>query len=138
MSAEQNKALFRRMYADVWGKGDLDVVDELVAPDAIIHSAPAGWPSGSEGVKATVSMYRAAFPDLKLASQFEVAEGDKVASYWTLSGTHRGELMGMPATGKRIETYGVSVVRIVGGKIIEIFGASDQLGLMRQLGAVPA
>jgi steroid delta-isomerase-like uncharacterized protein len=138
MSAQENKAFYNRITEAIWNKGDLDAVDELFAPDVVIHSAPAEWPSGTEGVKATVSMYRGALPDLKLTSNLVIAEGDKVANYWTLSGTHSGELMGVPGTGKRIETYGVSVVRFEGGKIVEIFGASDQLGLMQQLGAIPS
>lgn len=138
MSAEENKALYLRMTEDVWNRGDLDAVDELCAPDVVIHSASPEMPSGSEGAKATVSLNRSAFPDLKVENQFLIAEGDKVAGHWIMSGTHSGELMGMPATGKRIETYGISVLRIEGGKIAEIWGASDQLGLMQQLGAIPS
>jgi predicted ester cyclase len=83
-------------------------------------------------------MWRGALADFALTPKFVVAEGDKVANYWTISGTHRGELMGVPATGKRIETYGMSLVRIEGGKAVEIWSASDQLGLMRTLGVLPS
>jgi steroid delta-isomerase-like uncharacterized protein len=135
---EENKALYRRMTEVIWNKGDLDAIDEFFAPDVIIHSAPPEWPAGSAGVKATVTMWRGAFPDFELASQFVIAEGDKVANYWTISGTHSEELLGVPATGKHIKTYGMSLVRFAGGKIVEIWSASDQLGLMRELGAIPS
>lgn len=136
--SEENKALYRRMTEAVWNKGNLDAIDDFFAPDVLIHSAPPEWPAGSAGVKATVSMWRGAFPDFELDSHFVIAEGDKVANYWTITGTHSGELMGVPATGKHIEIYGMSLVRIEGGKIVEIWGASDQLGLMRELGAIPS
>ena len=136
--SKENKNLYQRMTTEIWNKGNLDAIDQFFAPDVIIHSAPPEWPTGSAGVKATVSMWRGALPDFELTSEFVVGEGDKVANYWTISGTHSGELMGVPATGNRIEIYGMSLVRIEGGKIVEIWSASDQLGLMRTLGVLPS
>ncbi len=136
--SEANKALYRRMTAEVWNKGNLDVVDELAAADVVIHGAPNGLPSGSQGIKTMVSMYRSAFPDLQVVSSNLVAEGDKVADYWTIRGTHKGELMGIPASGKQVESYGLSMARFEGGKVVEIWSASDQLSLMQQLGAIPS
>lgn len=135
--SDENKALYLRMTEKVWNRGDLDAVEKYFAPDVVIHGAPPEWPAGSAGVKATVSMWRGALPDFEITSQFVLADEDKVANYWTISGTHRGELMGIAATGKSIETYGLSMVRFEDGKIAEIWSASDQVGLMRELGALP-
>jgi predicted ester cyclase len=82
-------------------------------------------------------MYLGAFPDLKVTSDFQVAEGDKVVMRWTGTGTHTGELMGIPATGKRIEMTGIGIQRIAGGRIVEEWVESDQMGMMQQLGVVP-
>lgn len=134
--SEENKAIILRLTEEVWNKGDLDVVDELCSPDLVVHMAAPDMPSGSEGLKAFVSMYRGAFPDLKVTSDFEIAEGDMVANRWIARSTHSGELMGIPATGKQIESTGISVARIAGGKIAEMWNESDQLDLMQQLGVV--
>lgn len=135
--SEENKSIARRMTDDVWNKGDLDAVDELCAPELVLHSAPAGMPSGTEGVKAIVGVYRGAFQNFKATNDFVIAEGDKVASRWTTRATHRGELMGIPAAGKQITTTGISLSRIANGKIVEVWSESDQMDLMRQLGVVP-
>lgn len=134
--SEENKAILRRLDEEVWNKGELSAVDELCTPDLVIHKLPPGMPSGSEGVKAMVSTYRGAFPDLKVANDFVLAEVAMVASGWTVRGTQNGELMGIPATGKQIEITGITVARIAGGKIVEMWNESDQLDLMQQLGVI--
>lgn len=136
--SEDNKSLYRRMTDKIWNKGDLDAIEDFFAPDVVIHGAPPEWPAGSAGVKATVSMWREALPDFELDLQFVIGEGDKVANYWIISGTHSSELLGIAATGKHIEMFGMSLVRFENGKIAEIWGTSDQLGLMRELGAIPS
>jgi steroid delta-isomerase-like uncharacterized protein len=135
--SEENKAVLRRENEEVWNKHNPDAVDEIYAPDFVNHSAPPGMPNDREGLKALVGMYLGAFPDHKVTSEFLVAEGDKVVSRWTSTGTHTGELMGIPATGKRTRTTGIAIVRVAGGKIAELWIESDQLGLMQQLGVVP-
>jgi len=123
----------------VWNNGDSDgnAVEKFYAPDVVIHSAAPGWPTGIDGVRATINMMRSGISGFELGIQFMLADGDKVAVHWTIKGTHSGELMGVPATGKPIDFHGVSVVRIEDGKVAEIWGASDGLGLMQQLGAFP-
>jgi predicted ester cyclase len=79
-----------------------------------------------------------AFPDLKVTSEFELADGDKVVMRWTAAGTHNGELMGIPPTGKRVQMTGISISRVAGGKIVEEWNETDQMNLMQQLGVVPA
>ena len=137
--SEDYKAFYSRMIEKVWNNGDSNgnAIDEFYAPDVVIHSAAPGLPAGIDGVRATVSMVKGGISDFELGIQFMLADGDKVAAHWTITGTHSGEFMGVPATGKPIDYYGVSVVRIEDGKVAEIWGASDGLGLMQQLGAFP-
>ena len=138
MSTEQNKALARRIPLEVFEQGRLDVIDQIVAPDVKEHGdPPPGMPAGREGLKAVVSEMRKGFPDLKFSVDLQVAEGDFVAGYSTVSGTHKGEAFGMPATGKHAEWAETHIVRIVNGKITEHWGVMDQLGMLRQLGLAP-
>jgi steroid delta-isomerase-like uncharacterized protein len=136
--SEENKALQRRVVEEVFNKHNPGVIDELFAPDYVSHNAPPGLPNDREGVKAFAAMYFGAFPDLKVTSDFQVAEGDIVVMRWTATATHTGELMGIPATGKRTKMTGITTQRIAGGKIVEEWNESDQMGLMQQLGVVPA
>jgi len=98
---------------------------------------PTGIPAGREGLRAIASALRKGFPDMKIRIDLEVAEGDLVASYSTVSGTHKGELFGMPATGKHAEWAEIHIVKIVNGKITEHWGIVDQMGMLRQLGLAP-
>ncbi len=136
--SEANKALMRRELEEVWNQHNPDAVDEIYALDFVNRSAPPGMPDDRAGLKALVGMNLGAFPDLKVTSDSLVAEGDKVVHHWTATGTHKGELMGIPATGKRVKMTGIAIVRIAGGKIAELWMESDQMGMMQQLGVVPA
>jgi predicted ester cyclase len=138
LMSEESKAIYRRMSEEVWNQGNLDRAGELYTPDVVIHSARPGTPPGIAGVTATVSMLRQAFPDLKISNESMIAEGDLLTVRWCASGTHRGELLGAPPTGNRVEFGGISIVRMSGGKIAEIWGESDQLGLLQQVGLIPA
>jgi len=140
MSTEQNKAIARRFLEEVFGQGKLAVVDEIFAPDHIDHgpSTLPGMPTGPEGSKMVVTIYRNAFPDIHFTIDEQIAEGDKVVTRWTGRGTHKGELAGIPATGKSATVTGVGVDRIVNGKIVESWGIFDQFGMMQQLGIIPA
>jgi len=138
VSREENKAILRREMEEVWNKGNFAVTDELIADNFVLHdpSQPAEV-RGPDGLKGYVSAFRTAFPDLRITFEDMVAEGDKVASRITLQGTHKGELAGIPATGKQIKVAGLSIDRLEGGKFIETFVVSDVLGMLRQLGVAP-
>jgi predicted ester cyclase len=138
MSAEQNKAISRRIPVEVFEQGRVAVVDEICAPDMIEHGTPPpGIPQGREGIKAIALALRKGFPDIKYKLDHQIAEGDFVASYVTVSGTHKGEIFGMPATGKRAEWAEAHFVKVVNGKLTEHWGVQDQLGMLRQLGLAP-
>jgi steroid delta-isomerase-like uncharacterized protein len=139
MSTEENKTIVRRLNDEVWTQGRLEVISELIADDFV--TTVVGAPEqirGPQGFREFVVMYREAFPDLRITVDEQIAEGDIVVTRWTASGRNDGELMGMPATGKQATTAGVNINRISGGKLVEGWGLFDQLGLLQQLGAVPA
>ncbi len=140
MSTEENKAIVRRYWEEAWNKGNLAVVDELVAADFDGHPQPSDpdFGRGPEGVKRLVGMYRAAFPDVQMTIEDMLAERDRVLVRWTGRGTHTGELMGIPATGKSATVTGMFLSRIADGKIVEGWGNFDALGMLQQLGVVPS
>ena len=138
MTLEQNKAIVRRAFEEPW-KGNLDVIDELIATQYIGHDPANPEPlRGPAGVKEFISTYRAAFPDARITVEQQLAEGDLVATRWTGRGTHEGELMGITATAKGVTVSGLTISRLEGGKIVEEFQNWDTFGMMQQLGAVPA
>ena len=127
------------MLEEIFTEGNLDLADDLIAPDFVDHdSAMPEEVHGIEGFKDFVRMFRSAFPDLHVEVQDQVAEGDKVATRWTASGTHEGELAGIPATGNWVEITGMEISRISGGKIAEIWDNYDVMGMMQQIGAIPS
>jgi len=129
----------RRMIEEVFGAGKYELADELVAADAVGHDpALPETPTGPEGVKEAARGYRGAFPDLRMSAEEVVAQGDKVAIRWTARGTHKGELFGIAPTGKEATVTGITIDRWAGGKIAESWTNWDTLGLLQQLGAVPA
>ncbi len=133
--SEENKAIARKFFR-MFELGDPSMADEFVATDYYNHDAPD--PSiGLEGVKSAVIAFKKAFPDAQVNIAYQLAEGDKVASRYTWSGTHQGEFYGVPATGKRVNWTVTATFRIVDGKIRETWLNMDQLGLMQQLGVVP-
>jgi steroid delta-isomerase-like uncharacterized protein len=136
MSAE-NKAIPRRLIEEGFNQGNLDVWDELVAPDFVNHSAPPGVPPTREGWKQIMTIFRTAFPDIHLHIEDQIAEGDLVTTRWTGHGTHQGELMGIPATGREMTVSGIIITRVAGGKITERWDEFDLMGVMVQLGVVP-
>lgn len=136
--SEQNKILDRRFFEEAWNRGNYDVIDELVASDFIGHSPPNDDIPGAEGLKQYISTLREAFPDVRLTVEDQIAEGDRVVTRWTARGTHRGEFQGIPPTGKRAQVTGVTISRVANGKFVEGWTNWDTLGLLQQLGAVPA
>ncbi len=138
MSAEENKAIMRR-YFSVFEQGNIDLLDELLAPDYVNHTpATPDLPTGPEGVKGVVSMFRGGMPDLRVVVEDMIAEGDKVAVRYTLEGTHEGELFGVRPTGRRLSIKSISVERVSDGKIREHWRITDTLDMMQQLGVIPA
>ena len=138
MSAEQNKALVRRIVDEAQSGHNLDVVDELLAADFVDHSVPPGLPPSREGVKMQFAMFFSAFPDLRVVIHDQVAEGDRVVTRKTFHGTHQGDLMGIPATGRSVAFDVIDILRVQNGKITDHWNVVDQLGLMHQIGAIPA
>ena len=134
----QNKAVAKRFF-EAWNARDLDAFDEIVAPDAVTHDSQSPFSDirGPEGAKRLAEMYHAAYSDSRFEVHEQIAEGDLVVTRWTGKGTHDGELMGMPPTGKWVEVDGVAIDRISGGKIVESWNCFDALGMMQQLGAIP-
>lgn len=137
MSAEENKALVLRDLEEIWSQGKLEVIDEIFAADFVGHTPGSPDIHGPEDDKQYVTIYRTAFPDMQLTIEDMIAEGDKVAVRWTFTGTHKGELMGIPPTGVQVTMTGISIGRFAGGKFVEGWDYGDALGLMQQLGAVP-
>jgi steroid delta-isomerase-like uncharacterized protein len=138
MSTEKNKRISWRLQEEVFGQGKLEVVDELLAPDYVSH-AP-GDPElsrGPEDIKEVVRAYHSAFPDINFAVEKQVAEGDMLVTWWIARGTHRGEFMGVPPSGRRIEVSGMSMDRISGGRIVENWNNWEALEMMSQIGAIP-
>jgi steroid delta-isomerase-like uncharacterized protein len=138
VSAEENKAIIQSV-EEALNRGDWDVVDRLFAASYVDHDpSRAGLPPGPEGVKQAWSMFRAAFPDLQVTIEDMIAEGDKVAVRGVVRGTHQGELMGIPPTGKQVTATLIDVNRIESGKLVERWAEQDNLGMMQQLGVIPA
>jgi steroid delta-isomerase-like uncharacterized protein len=138
MSAEENKTIVRRVFDEVINKGDLNVVDEVIASDYVYRSPGSPELRGPEGFKQLIMMYRSAFPDLHLDVDELIAEGNTVVSRWTGRGTHEGEFMGIPPTGKQVSVTGVVISRFAGGKAVEDWELIDALTMLQQLGAIPA
>ncbi len=139
MSAQENKALARRVIDEMFNKGNLDLADEVFAHDYVDHD-PA-MPEdihGPEGFKEFVGMYRSAFPDLHVELEEQLAEGDLVATRWTATGTHEGDLMGIAPTGNRVTLPGMEIVRFSGGKLAEGWEGYDSMLMMQQLGVIPS
>ena len=136
--SEENKAVMRRFYEEFVNAGNLAVAEEIIAPDCQLHFGSMFMGTGPEAFKQTRLMMYAGFPDLRWTIEEMIAEGDKVAERLTARGTHEGEFMGVAPTGKRVEFQRIATVHIREGKISENRGMPDMLGLLQQLGAVPA
>jgi steroid delta-isomerase-like uncharacterized protein len=138
VSAQANKALVRRYADEIWNRANLDALREFVAPDYVLQEPGAVDPIvGPEGLAPYIRAIHSAFPDHRLRIDAIVAEGDQVAWSWTMSGTHHGEYLGIPATGRAVSMTGIALYRLAGGRIVERSGEADTLGLLHQLGALP-
>lgn len=119
-------------------KGNLSVADELVSTDYVYREPTVGEKRGRTGYRELITLYRNAFPDVKLTVEEQIAEGNTVVSRWTAQGTHRGELFGTAPTGKQVRVQGIIVSRISNGKVTEDNEVYDVFGMLRQIGALPA
>jgi steroid delta-isomerase-like uncharacterized protein len=137
MSTEDNKALVRRFYEEI-DKGNVDMMDDLVAEDYVDHSPPPfpGFASGREGVKQAFRLFWDATPG-RHHIEDQIAEGDKVVTRLTAYGLHEGDLPGIPATGKQIKMTGTVIHRVENGKLAEKWSDKDVMGFLQQLGVIP-
>ena len=135
--SEENKQVVKAIQAAFDGD-DLDALDALIAEDIVSHDALPGSPGGLAGAKAAHQMVRGWFSDYAVTLEDLVAEGDKVVARFTVTGTHDGDMMGVPATNKAYSVTGFSEYRIADGKAVEHWGLHDNYGVMVQLGLVPA
>ena len=131
----------RRLLEQSFNTGTFELIDQLVAPEALNHdpALPAHMRDlrGPDALKRIVTMYRAAFPDLRMTVDDVIASGDKVVLRWHSEGTHRGELAGLAPTGVHGMATGISIDQWRDGKIVEAWAEWDNMGLARQLGAAP-
>jgi steroid delta-isomerase-like uncharacterized protein len=136
---DDGKRISRQVIEEVFNKGRLDLIDELIAPGYTGHDPALPQDiTGPDGQREIVAGYRAAFPDLAISIDDQIAEGDRVVTRWTARGTHTGDLWGIAGTGKQATVTGTTIDRIQGGQIVQSWINWDALGLMQQLGVVPA
>jgi steroid delta-isomerase-like uncharacterized protein len=134
MANERNEAVARRGF-DAFNTGDLSIVDEMTAEHAVNHDpAQPEEARGPEGFKQIVQLYRGAFPDLAFTIDECFSDRDLVCTRWSTTATHDGDLMGIPATGRQITGSGITIDKIVDGKVVESWNQWDNAGLMQQLG----
>lgn len=138
MLNEDNKELIRRFYEEVFNKRNLAALDDFYSPDHVDHSLPPGLPLGPEGTRQAISVMLSGFPDLHITIEDMIAEGDKVVTRFTTHGTQQGMFGNIPPTGKQVAIPTIEITRITGGKIVEDWGLDDRLGMLQQLGLVPA
>jgi predicted ester cyclase len=138
MSTEVNKAVIRRLFEEVFNRGDVEVIDEIVAEEVIAHDATSDEPKrGRASVKQVAILFRTAFPGAQYPLADVIAEDDKVVARWGLQGIHQAEFMDVAPTQRAVKVTGIVIYRLAEQKIVEYWGNFDTLGLMRQLGALP-
>ena len=139
---EQNKGIVQRIFKEFWLDGRTSVLDQLLATDVINHDLSKEPLVGREAYKQWATGFRQAtmtgFPDREIVVEALVAEGELVAKRWTFQGTHTGEYMGLPPSGRRVVMTGMTLYRISGAQVHESWWSYDALGMLQQLGAIPA
>ncbi len=136
MSEEENKAFVRRVIDELFSKKNVDAMSDFFAADLVPHILPPGMPSNRDGFKQLVTALVGAFPDFRVTIDDLIAEGEKVVGRATVTGTQKGEFMGIAPTGKHATWSEIFIWQIKGDKVVEIWGEVDQFGLMQQLGVV--
>jgi predicted ester cyclase len=135
---EQNKQTVRRAVEEIWNGAKYENLDEFILSDFVVHTpSPDLKIYGLEGTRQFFTELRNAFPDLYFTITDQVAEGDKVVTYYVAEGTHKGPFKGIAPTGKRIRITAIDIDRLANGKVAECWSNMDELGLLQQLGAVP-
>ena len=134
----ENKATVQHLYEQLFNRGNLPVADEVIAPDFINHNTPPGSNRGPASMRQLITMLSTAFPDMHYTIEELVAEGDTVVARVTVSGTHRGPFQGIPPTGRSFRQDQMHFIRFRDGKVVEHRAVRDDLGVMRQLGVIPA
>ena len=138
MSADA-KSIVRSLYEEAWNKRKLELLTELISPSHALHGPNfSGSSVGPQAYKREVLIFITGFPDLEFTIEDLIAEKDKVVSCWTISGTHKGEYKGVPATNKKISVDGITIHHLANGKIIDSYANWDMWGMMVQLGVAPA
>jgi steroid delta-isomerase-like uncharacterized protein len=137
MGIAENKALVRRIFEQGMNQADDRVLDECLTADFVNHDMPAPVP-GPEGFRQVLGMFRSAFPDMRVTLEDILAEGDKVVTRGVFTGTHKGAFMGVPPSGASIQVKFIDIWRVENDRVAENWVRLDQLGLMQQVGAVPA
>ena len=137
MSTEQNKSIARR-FSEAFASNDQATFNELLAPDLVAHVPGAPGPLNREAFLQLGNMFLAAFSDSHITLEDQIAEGDKVVSRYTWRMVHTGAFQGLPPTGKQLAVTGIDIARIKDGKIVEYWANQDQMGMMQQLGVIPA
>jgi steroid delta-isomerase-like uncharacterized protein len=133
-----NKAIVQRLYEEVWNRRKLEVIKEIISPSHALQAPNmSGSSIGPEAYKRNVLAFLAGFPDLRWSIEDTIAEKDKVVACWTISGTHKGDYVGIPATNKKVSVEGITIHNVAGGKIMDSYSNWDVLGMMQQLGVVP-
>ena len=137
MSADENIQLMRRWFQEVWNEGRIETVHELLSSDSVARGQRGGESEihGPEEFEKFVREIRGAFPDIQVKVEDVFGVGDKVVLRWSAVMTHKGEMLGLPATGRSVRSRGISIVRMVDGKIVEGWDNWDQLGMLEQIGA---
>jgi steroid delta-isomerase-like uncharacterized protein len=139
LSTEQNKEVFRRLMEEVFSQGKLELIDELIAPDWVnIDPSLPEELHGREGARQLVTMWREGFPNFVIRIEDMIAEGDKVAARFAFDATHTGEFLGIPPTGKRVHGTGTGIFRFVDGQDAQHNVNFDALGVLQQIGVIPA
>jgi steroid delta-isomerase-like uncharacterized protein len=133
---EARKAILRRYLDEVWNRGNLAIIDELIAPDCEFDGPDITGGRGPEAARRFAVLYRTAFPDTKLVCEELLADGDKVVCRWTVTGSQTGDLPGLPATGKAVRVTGIDIVKMEGGTLTHVWSEWDGLSLRRQLGVI--
>ena len=130
------KIVVQRAVMEIFNKKNLAAIDDFISENIVDHSAPEGLPAGIEGYRMKVTAFVEAFPDLNISYSHQIAEGDMVAGRFTLTGTHKGDFVGIAATGKKISVTGHDQLRVKEEKIAEHWVEMDMLGMMQQLGVI--
>lgn len=138
MSTEKNRAAARRFIEQGFNRQDMAEFDRYYDASLQDHALPPNLPSGRDGRKLFISAFFAAFPDIQVRIDDLVAQGDKLVTRWTATGTHRGDLMGIRPTGKTIGVTGIAIDRFEDGRSVEHWEIFNQMGLLQQLGVIPA